>query len=67
MLKAATFLLLVTAMPSLAVDKWLTLGTSGGPSVQAERTQISNALVMNDAFTCLMQVMVYSVSSKRPD
>ncbi|WJT00771.1 MBL fold metallo-hydrolase [Novosphingobium humi] len=29
--------------------EWVTLGTSGGPSVQAERSQIANALVVGDA------------------
>lgn len=30
-------------------DQWVTLGTSGGPSVQTHRSQIANALVVNDA------------------
>lgn len=29
--------------------EWITLGTSGGPSVRAERAQIANALVVGDA------------------
>jgi ribonuclease BN (tRNA processing enzyme) len=29
--------------------RWITIGTSGGPSVQIERAQISNALVVGDA------------------
>lgn len=29
--------------------RWITLGTSGGPSVQPERAQIANALVVGDA------------------
>lgn len=29
--------------------RWITLGTSGGPQMQAERAQISNALVVGDA------------------
>ena len=27
-------------------DQWVTLGTSGGPSVQTHRSQIANALVV---------------------
>ncbi|MDE2442126.1 MAG: MBL fold metallo-hydrolase, partial [Betaproteobacteria bacterium] len=29
--------------------EWVTLGTSGGPSVQAERSQIANALIVDGA------------------
>ncbi|MGO4166266.1 MBL fold metallo-hydrolase [Novosphingobium sp. YAF33] len=29
--------------------QWVTLGTSGGPAIQAERSQIANALVVNGA------------------
>lgn len=29
--------------------RWITLGTSGGPQVQAERAQISNALLVGDS------------------
>ncbi|MBX3592856.1 MBL fold metallo-hydrolase [Sphingomonas sp.] len=36
--------------PAAPLDAhWVTLGTSGGPSVQIERAQISNALVVGDA------------------
>lgn len=37
----------VLAQPSHA--RWVTLGTSGGPAVQVERSQIANALVVNGA------------------
>ena len=41
---------LVFSSPAVAKDaRWITLGTSGGPSVQVERAQISNALVVGDA------------------
>lgn len=36
-----------TAKPSQ--PRWITLGTSGGPQVQPQRAQISNALVVGDA------------------
>lgn len=35
--------------PSLPTARWITLGTSGGPPIQAERSQIANALVVGDA------------------
>lgn len=43
-----------TSLPAIAQEapapqpRWVTLGTSGGPSVQAERAQIANALVVGD-------------------
>jgi len=39
------------AHPALAQDhaEWVTLGTSGGPSAQVERSQIANALVVGGA------------------
>ncbi len=36
-----------TAAPS--TSQWVTLGTSGGPQIQAVRSQIANALVVNGA------------------
>lgn len=44
---------LLASIPTLAIAqapaRWITLGTSGGPSVQPERAQIANALVIGDA------------------
>lgn len=47
-LGAAPFGSALTAAAS-PVPRWITLGTSGGPQVQAERAQIANALVVGDA------------------
>lgn len=45
---AATFQSSATPSQHTAAN-WITLGTSGGPQVQAERSQIANALVVNGA------------------
>lgn len=37
--------LALLASPAFAQAQWVTLGTSGGPAVQRERSQIANALV----------------------
>ena len=41
-------LALAIAAPASAQDRWITLGTSGGPQVRVERAQIANALVLGE-------------------
>lgn len=48
-LAAALFAAAPAAAQPAPAAQWVTLGTSGGPSVQAERSQIANALVVGDA------------------
>lgn len=50
----ASLTMATTPIAALAQDaapaaQWITLGTSGGPAVQAQRSQIANALVVNGA------------------
>lgn len=48
-LSALAFTAPVLAQDRGSDTRWVTLGTSGGPAVQVERAQISNALVVGDS------------------